>query len=303
MAESELRVELRGPDAHLGEVRAADVANLILATERAVARAAGAVARKPVVGPGRRRREIEDASLLRLVAIEQGNSVDIDFRLPDLLSEEGTLGLDVAHLGEQAVDLLLQAMDDPQTASAEAVSAAAAFAESVRIGERYDAIALSYERNGIRRTAAVDVKRKEELHEVAFKKPSPPNVSQHQVVLGTLVAADFEDGTGRLRGTADETVDVAFGSDLANEVKLALLEQTRVEGERRGKRLDVKSIISTALLQGVTTASRFWEAQTLEEQVAHQGARLVPYQPGDYRDPDLTDQERDTIVSTDIFDW
>jgi len=69
MADSGLRVELRGADARLGEVRASDVARLILATERAIARVAGVVARRPVAATGRRTRPVEEASRLRLVAI------------------------------------------------------------------------------------------------------------------------------------------------------------------------------------------------------------------------------------------
>lgn len=304
MTESELRVELRGPTAHLGEVRATDVANLILATERAVARAAGAVSRHPIIGPGRRRRDIEAASRLRLVAIAQGNSVDIEFRLPQPLPEDATLGLDVAHLGERAVDLLLHAIDDPEAASSDdAVNAAAGFAESLQVGDRYESVALSYSRNGNRRATTVDTEQKQKLREAASKRLSPKGALQHQVVLGTLVAADFEDGSGRLRETGEEAVEVAFASGLAGEVKRALLEQARVEGERRGNRLDVQSILpSSTLLQGVTVG-RFWEARTLEEQAAQQAARLVPYQPGDYLDSDLTDQDRDAIASADAFDW
>ena len=59
--------------------------------------------------------------------------MDIDFRLPAVPADEQSLGLEVDSLSEQAVELLLGTIDDPDPAtSPEAVHAAGALAEDVR---------------------------------------------------------------------------------------------------------------------------------------------------------------------------
>jgi len=80
---SELRVELAGEEAKLGEVPAADVARLILGVERAMARAASVVLGRPKTTTGRYDDVIERAVRLKLRVVVEG-SVDAVMEVSDL---------------------------------------------------------------------------------------------------------------------------------------------------------------------------------------------------------------------------
>src|SRR5437763_16554223 len=68
-----LRVHLQGENAKLGRVAASDVAQLILAVERAVARAASVVVGRPSRKPGARELVINQAAHLVLLDVEDGS--------------------------------------------------------------------------------------------------------------------------------------------------------------------------------------------------------------------------------------
>jgi hypothetical protein len=107
------------------------------------------------------------------------------------------------------VELLLGTIDDPDPAtSPEAAHAAAALAEDVRIGDRYEAVVFHYAHRGSSRTSSIGGYRAAELREAASKTSGNVEPLQHQVMLGTLTAADFEEGTGRLRESGDEAVSI-----------------------------------------------------------------------------------------------
>ena len=140
--------------------------------------------------------------------------MDIDFRLPAVPADEQSLGLEVDSLSEQAVELLLGTIDDPDPAtSPEAVHAAGALAEDVRIWDRYEAVVFHYAHRGSSRTSSIDGYRAAELPEAASKTSGNVEPLQHQVMLGTLTAADFEEGeieappAGQGAGQADAGTD------------------------------------------------------------------------------------------------
>jgi hypothetical protein len=108
---SELRVKLTGEGADLGTVPAADVARLLLLVERAAARAASVVLGRPKVTTGRYQEVIEQSVHFRLRDIKKGSVVPV-LELPDVsTTDEDSLDMEVATLGQAAVDLLLDAAD------------------------------------------------------------------------------------------------------------------------------------------------------------------------------------------------
>ena len=123
--------------------------------------------------------------------------MDIDFRLPAVPADEQSLGLEVDSLSEQAVELLLGTIDDPDPAtSPEAVHAAGALAEDVHIWDRYEAVVFHYAHRGSSRTNSIDGYRAAELREAASKTSGNVEPLQHQVMLGTLTRPPDRTGPG-----------------------------------------------------------------------------------------------------------
>jgi hypothetical protein len=138
-AMSELRVELTGEGAKLGEVAASDVARLILGVELAIARSASVVLGRPKTTTGRYDEPIERAVRLKLRAIEEGSVVPV-LEIPDARDEDETLDMDVTSLGEAALSQLLDAADPQQYPHPVVAKALLEVADALHVGERYDAI-------------------------------------------------------------------------------------------------------------------------------------------------------------------
>jgi hypothetical protein len=145
--------------------------------------------------------------------------VDIDFRLPAVPADEKSFGLEVDSLSEQAVELLLGTIDDPDPAtSPEAFQAAAALAEDVRIRDRYKAVVLHYAHRGSSRTSSIDGYRAAELREAASKTSGNVEPLQHQVMLETAQVLTALAGVG---------CDVAQGHHLARPMPVDAFDTGR----------------------------------------------------------------------------
>src|SRR6266516_5787026 len=96
-----VRVRLRGPDAELGRVPAADVGRLLLGIERSAANAAASIVRRRLK-TGRRPAIIEAATRFRLVRLESGSLVGV-LEVPDIEEDEDALPLEAESLGDLAV--------------------------------------------------------------------------------------------------------------------------------------------------------------------------------------------------------
>lgn len=217
-----VRVGLVGRQADLGLVAASDVAKLLLGIERAVRLAAsGILGRSPT--PGRWTRAIEQVASFRLVAIESGSVVGV-LELPELDVSDATLALDATHLGEDALNIVLGTaagdLDDQLAASG-----LAQLADEIGVGVRCDAVKLDI--RDMHRTVVIDQGVRERLREIA-ERPAPPRAD---TVIGTLVEADFERGTARLRAVDRRLVRVSFDDALADEIQEALRRPAELVGE------------------------------------------------------------------------
>jgi hypothetical protein len=299
----ELRIGLTGDNAHLGEVAAADVAYLILGIERTMSRAASVIVGRPKTTTGRREQVIERAVRLRLRAVEEGSVVPV-LEIPDFELPEGeTLDVDVASLGEQALELVMDAADPASHPNADpiVVKALVEVAERLRVGDRYEALTFDARTNGHRRRARIDGQVRQQLR--SYVDSVPPTPTREDALIGTLVEADFEKRTARLRTATEPGVQVSFDDNLADEIQNALRQPASFRGEVV---YDPKTSIARAVrLQRIergeqlvlgTDAEEFWRERSFEDLALIQGSG----QPADLDalyDKGATEEERDAFMA------
>ena len=299
----ELRIGLTGDNAHLGEVAAADVAYLILGIERAMSQAASVILGRPKTTPGRREQVIEKAVRLRLRSVEEGSVVPV-LELPDFELFEGeTLDIDVASLGEQALEAVIDATDPRSHPNVDptVVKALVDVADRLRIGDRYEALTFDAKTNGRRRTARVDGEGRQRLR--SYVNSVPPTASREDALVGTLVEADFEKRTARLRTATEPAVQVSFDDDLADAIQYALRQHASFRGEVV---YDPRTSVARAVrLQRIDRgeqlvlgldAEEFWREWSFEDLAQVQGAG----QPADLDalyDAGATEKERDAFMA------
>jgi hypothetical protein len=296
----ELRVKLDGERAHLGRVPAADVARLLLLIEKAAAQAAAVVLRQPKTTTGRYKGVIEQAVHFRLVGIEEGSVVPVLELPPAAPSEIGaTLNFDVVTLGESAVEALLDAAvkpDNPLVAKA-----ILDVADKMYVGERYDAIEFEVASNGRkRRKVRLDGRARGRLRTYVDSAPVP--APRTEDVAGSLVEADFERRTARLRTPTDAAVDVSFSDEHADDIQAALRQSATVRGDvlYDPKTHTAKSVRLTEIVRGIEQLAldprEFWIEASFEELAERQHSGR-PVDPNDLFDADATDEERDAVMA------
>lgn len=221
-----IRVRLRGPDAHLGLVPAADVARVLLGIERVVARASGHVLGRQLPSTGRWGVLIESAVRFRLVAIE-GNTVGGLLQLPDIAPVENTLGLHVETLGELALVRALQVAHG-ESFEPDVAQVLADWADDVGVGNRYEALDLEPGREVQVSAVTLDAMAVERLRVVAQR---PEALARIDTLTGLLFEADFERDTAHLRTPDGNAVSVTFGPDLRDGIHRALRQRALLVGE------------------------------------------------------------------------
>lgn len=293
-----LRIRLSGEDAHLGAVPASDVAKLLLGVERAVARAAGEVIRRPVRSRGRWAGVIEAAVRFRLVGIEEGSLVTV-LEVPAREIEPDTLGLEESGLGELGLALALR------TAAGEGriPEVAAQFvklADQVGVGSRYETLTFESELDDAPRQVVLDAAARERLGRVAAS--AAPNVRSDALV-GVLVEADFERFTARLRAPDGQAAAVTFDEELADDIQEALRRPAEVVGEVRydpetsqAISVDVRAITRAEELAMHLQTGEFWRDVTIEELQAEHSIGPVSAEV-ELGDPALTDEEADAFLA------
>jgi hypothetical protein len=302
---TELRVKLEGEDARLGEVSASDVAQLILSVEKAVAQAAAVVLGRPKTTTGRYQHVIEEAVRFRLVGIEEGSVVPV-LELPELplpLDME-VLDLEVATLGQAALDMLLDSAEDDAARPPHPIVAKALLdvAEKLHVGERYDAIVFDEASHAARprRQARLDGAVRARLH--ARVKEASALATRPEDLTGVLFEADFEKRTARLRTPAHGAVEISFAPEHDDTIQTALRQSSTVRGDvvYDPRTQEAKSVRLTEVVRGIAQLvldpGDFWRelsfAQLAEEQ--HSG-RLVS--PEHLYDAGATDDERDAFMA------
>jgi len=296
-----LRVALTGGEAAFGQVRAADVGRMLVGVEQVLARAAAhVVAGQPGRGRGRRGRLIEEATRLRLVAIEPGSVVGV-LQIPGAQSDvvDGLDLADVASLGETALRYAVGTAVEGRWRYADVAAAFVSLADGVGVGTRCDAISITTTAGEQLEPVVIDADRRERLRLIAEPAPLP----RTDAVSGTLVEADFERRSARLRTPFGQAIAVHFDADLDDAVYETLRHQSELRGEVTydPETLEVRSIRVRRLgraeqLELVTDAGRFWEApRSFAALQSEQGApRSVDLDS--LWIPDLTEEQRDSLV-------
>lgn len=226
-----LRVSLEGDNAQLGRVPAADVAQLLTSVERALARAASVVIGRPSRKPGRRERVVAEAAHVVLRAVESGSVVPV-LELPAVAPDEEILqqsmDMDVAHLGEVAAGQVIDVISDEIDGHPYVVEALAELGTSLGIGIRYSQVRFEMKRSVVRRaTVALDAGVTDRLR---ARVKADRAAAKQGMLVGTLVEADFESSTARLRSPEGRPVAVSFDPTMADEIHRALREPATVEG-------------------------------------------------------------------------
>jgi len=299
---SELRLRLSGEDAELGKVPARDVAQLILLVERAVMRAASAVVGRPKTAGGRPERVIAAAARFRLRGIESGSVVPI-LELPEspVSAGEQTLEVEAATLTEIALESLFAAAEgdevDPVVAGA-----LLDLTDKLQIGERYESLAFEFRSPRARapRTVEIDRAGRARLRELVERQEV---ALREDTLVGTLVEADFEKRTARLRGPFQEAVSVSFPDELADDIHEALRQQATLLGKiaydpetRVARSVRLQQITRGRQLTLGIDPDEFWTERSITELARAQG--VVPAtRPEELYDAGASEEERDAFMA------
>jgi hypothetical protein len=295
---TQLRVVLSGESAELGKVPAADVAKLLLGIERAVARSASVNLGRTAKPRGRRASAVAETARLRLRAIEPGSVVPV-LELPDIPHEAEPLILGEPPPSENAVHKVFDALQD-EPSHPSIINALVQLTEELGIGERYESLSLKLLNDEVEREVIVDASTRQRLRAQA----GLPTPIREETVIGTLVEADFEKRSARLRSPDGQAVSVTFGEELADEIQEALRRQAGFIGQvvydrdsMQARSVALHSIWRPEQLMLGVDVDAFWQVPSYEDLAEQQGAGLAPVDPDDLYDADATDEERDAILT------
>jgi hypothetical protein len=274
----QLRARLTGPEARPGRALAADVAQLILGIQRSVATAAAYhIGRTPGLA-GRKGSSVETATRLLFWRIESGSLVAV-LELPDTDSGQPALDLEDRRLGEMAVDTTLSVVEGTVTQAGDVPASLLALADTLRIGDRYEAVHLELDDSTEPRYAVLDGHRRAMLRENVHKQQRSLG---EQSVVGLLFEADFEANTALLRAPDGHQVRVQFPAGLADSIQGALRQQAQFDGlitydtrTSQATRVDLRAIVTAdQLLLGIER-SAFWDERSVDKLAAEQGVGPV----------------------------
>jgi hypothetical protein len=283
-------VELRGDDARLGHVPAADVAHLLLGIERALARQAAHTIGRPAADRGRWESVIANAARIRLVGLEEGSIVPV-LDLPDF-GVDG-LALEAETLGEAALEQILDVVSGERATEPDVAAAFVSLADELALGSRYESVVFDHVNGGGRRRVVFDTAARRRLHMAARL----PVRHQDDAVRGTLVEADFERSSARLRTPTGEAVSVAFPAELADSVEEALRRPAEFAGEVTydprtafATSIRLRVVIGEPSLWGSLETEDFWRSQSLAE-LERSGALQAVQSADELRAPDTSEGE------------
>ena len=296
MAGEEIRATLSGGEAQLGDIRAADIARLLIGLEAAVAAAAyKALGTTRRGSTGRHIAPVEAASRLKFRAVEAG-SVSAVLSLPDLTAPGPDMfDIEVDDLAGAAIDRLLGTTVDDHSVQLDPgiVRALADLTDQLDIGGRFEALTLTSARSSAH--LLLDAAARSYLHEAVA---SDEAVRDDGAVIGSLREADFDRRTARLRTPLGESVSVSFPPELDSDIQAALRQQTSLIGEATYdpatstvRHVSLRALASQEVLSAPD--ADFWAPSSVDELIARQG---VP--PASFDEPwfDATEQERRDIA-------
>jgi hypothetical protein len=296
-----IRATIEGPDAQLGRIPASDVARLILGLEKALARAAYlALGRQRRAETGRHQAAIERATRLRFAGIDKGSFVEL-LALPEGAEPtDDEFPLSVEALGEAAFAQLLGAFSgDANTVDQRLAEAIADLADDLGVGDRNDAVRLQPDSR--ERPAVVIDRGVRERMRAASTARTP---ERDDVIVGTLVEADFERFTARLQPPTGKAVTVTFPNELADDIQNALRLVTTLVGmvsydpkTQTARRVETRRVSrSEQLALSVGEFGGFFDDISVELLRVAQGVEPVA-SAADLYDDTLTDEERDELAA------
>lgn len=298
---AELRIKLEGDEASLGQVAARDVAQLILAVEIAVMRAASVVLGRPKTASGRGQAVIEKAARFSLLGVEEGSVVPV-LQLPEpaAADDPDALNMDVVSLAEMAVKQVLDTAHDGDGHPV-VMGALLELADRVRLGDRYDRVTFDLRTpDAKKRVAHLDRRVTARLRKAIDEESVRV---RDDTLAGTLVEADFEKHTARLRGQLNEAVTVSFDEDLADEIQDALRRQATFQGKvvYDPKTLAARSVSLTGITPGRQLIlgidpDAFWQERSFAELALAQGGVGAEH-VDDIYDGDATEEEREAFMA------
>jgi hypothetical protein len=232
-----------------------------------------------------------------LVGIEGGSVVGV-LELPAEAPED-RLDVDVASLGDLAVDAALATAAGEETEHVDVADAFVRLSDDLGVGTRFDALTIEEERPGERRTVTLDRPARERLWELVASAPR----SRDDSLVGVLVEADFERHTARLRTVAGQGITVRFEPDLADTIHEVLRRQTEIVGEvtydpktMEARSVNLREIVRSEQLTMGLEESEFWTARSIADIAAERGVGPVD-DVEVLRDHEASDEEVDRVLA------
>jgi hypothetical protein len=202
-----------------------------MSVEKALARAASVVIGRPSRRPGRRERVVADAAHVVLRAVENGSVIPV-LELPAIEQDDHTMqqtiDLPIAHLGEIAAGQLFDVINNEIDGHPYVVEALAELGTKLGIGDRYERVGFDISGSVVeRRHADLDAA---ETGRLQSRVKADKAAAKQGMLVGTLVEADFESFTARLRSPEGRPVAVSFDPTMADDIHQGLREPATVEG-------------------------------------------------------------------------
>ena len=293
-----LILRLAGENALLGKVYVSDLARLLGGVDQVVGRTAAQLAGRAPGMSGPLPRSIARATRLRLRSLSEGSLV-VELGLPDTPTDEPQLDLDDERLGESAIHTALEVLAGSEAGFPSTVAAWSQLAEDLRIGDRFDSLTVRL-RSDSSREAVLDAPTRDRLEVAARQRSIGDRAGE---LTGVLYEANFEKCTGHLRTPLGEAVRVRFDDDQASEIKQALRENSRLEGQitYTDETTDVISVESIEVVQPQrlalgTAIDDFWTTRSLTELAETQGVDVVS-DIETLQDESVSDEEAEAFIT------
>ena len=200
--------------------------------------------------------------------------------------------------GESAIHTALDVLAGSEAGFPETVAAWSRLAEDLSIGERYDALTCALLSDSPRE-AVLDAPARNRLAVAARQRSTDDKAGE---LTGVLYEANFEKCTGHLRTPDGEAVRVRFDDERANEIKEALRESSRLEGQitYTDEAADVVSVESIEIVQPQrlelgTAIDDFWTTRSLVELAEAQSVDVV-VDVETLQDESVSDEEAEAFI-------
>ena len=293
-----LVLRLAGEKARLGEVYVSDLVRLLDGMDRVVGRTASQLAGRAPGTVGPLPQSIARAARLRLSSISEGSLV-VEVQVPDAPTDDPQLDLDDAQLGESAVHTALDVLSGTVAGFPDTVAAWSRLAEDLTIGGRYDALTCTLPSDSPREVV-LDAPARNRLASADRERSIDDKPGE---LTGVLYEANFEKCTGHLRTPHGRAVRVRFDDDQANEIKGALRENSRLEGQIKytDKAADVVSVEAIEIVEPRrlalgTAVGDFWTTRSLAELAEEQGVGVV-VDIRTIQDDSVSDEEAEAFLA------